>query len=562
MVVAQSITKSIALRAIRPTDREARLRHQLLKLKRYETYRKYPLLWAHDVLGKSPDNYKWSLHGDAYANHVWDGTENPMSTAWNALARQKWVGVAAATGTSKTYTAAQIVLWFLDCFEDAFVVTSAPKESQLTLNLWGEISKLIPEFRKTRPHTRVTKLRIQPNGLNPNHPFSDTWQAIGFVAGVGADEESATKAQGFHRENMLIICEEAAGMNSAVMTAFKNTCTATNNIILCIGNPDSETDELYKFCQLPNVLSVRISAYDFPNVVLNNEIYPGAVSRLSIDRRRAEYGEGTALFLSRVRGITPNDNENSLIKGSWVDECNVHHPNFKGQKHFTSDGERIIQSYNAVGADIANSENGDMACLAWGRGQFLDEVQEFQCPNATHLAYNLVYSNAELLDRGYSDYNTAKLVDYGINPSCIGIDTVGVGVATFNALYDQPINIEATSLSGGFWDDEGIIPCDAQGKPLFAFNGLRSQMYWALREDIRRGEVVFNIADQSLMARIKKELTMPKFVLSSGSVTIEKKENIVKRLGKSPNIADALAYWNWVRKGYRMKLGDLPVIFG
>ncbi len=551
----------VPLRNIKPTDREARLMLQLLKLERYENYRRDPLLWAKDVLGENPENFEWSLHGGAYKNHVWDGDENPLSTAWRALARKQWVGVAAATGTSKTYWLSRVMLWFLDCFEDALVITTAPKQDQLSLNLWGEVSKIVDQFAKTRPYTRVTSLRLQPEGFNNNYKYKDTHHAIGFVAGVVAGEEVATKAAGFHRKNMLIICEEMPGMSSAIFEAFQNTSVGSNNLMLGVGNPDSETDELYKFCQLPNVRSLRISAYDYPNVVLGKEIYHGAVSQASIDRRKAKYlSESHPLYLSRVRGITPSGSEHSLIKGSWIDMCNKHHPNFKGYKNYNETGERLMVSYNAVGVDVANSEDGDKACLAWGQGQFLIDVHEFQCPNAMHLAYNIIQSDDILFDKNRTIYNTRKIQDLNIMPQCIGVDTVGVGVSTLNTLLEE--NYEATSLSGGPWTEDGIIPHDAQGKPMYSFQGLRSQMIWELAVDIQNGNIVFDIEDAEVMARLKKELVTPKFLLSSGVVAIEKKEHIIKRIGKSPNMLDSVAYWNWVRKGYRLSVGVMPMVYG
>jgi phage terminase large subunit len=546
---------------MRATNRRSQILFEILKKKRYEAYRRDPLLWVEEVLGEKPESFKWSLHGGEYATHVWDGDKDPLSTAWQCLANQQWVGVSAATGTAKTFTAARIMLWFLDCFEDALVVTSAPKESQLTLNLWAEISKITKQFKKSRPFTRVTSLRLQPEGDNDNSKYKETWHAIGFVAGVGADESSATKAQGFHRKNMLIICEEAAGMNSAVMNAFTNTSLAANNLIFAIGNPDSETDELYKFSQLDNVRSIRISAFDFPNVVKNEEIYQGAVSRTSIDRRKVQYGEGSPLYVSRVRGMTPNDSEHSLIKGSWIDACDMHHPNFKGQRHFDANGNRILRGYNGVGVDVAASENGDAACLAWNEGQFFVDVHEFQCPNPTHLAYNLVMSDNELLDKRFLIYGTRKLTDLQILSPCVGVDTVGVGIATLNTLYDQ--GIEATALSGGVWTDESVpTPRDAEGKPLYTFSNGTTQWAWELRCDIENGDVVFDIQDRALMARIKKELTTFKYRISAGAVAIESKDHVKARLGKSPNMADALKYANWVRKGYRMQGGWLPMAYG
>ena len=60
---------------------------------------------------------------------------------------------------------------------------------------------------------------------------------------------------------------------------------------------------------------------------------------------------------------------------------------------------------------------------------------------------------------------------------------------------------------------------------------------------------------------IKRELCIPKYATKGNYIEIESKEQIKKRLGgKSPNIFDAVMYWNWVRKGYRMDKGFfLPI---
>lgn len=139
---------------------------------------------------------------------------------------------------------------------------------------------------------------------------------LGRVAGIGANEQSATKMQGFHRENMLIIIEEMAGVHPAAVTALKNTCTGENNLILGVGNPDSEYDQLHQFATLMGCRAYRISAFDHPNVVLKTTVIEGAVTIPSIDSRKLEYGVDSPLYLSRVRGITPNKSETTLIKKS------------------------------------------------------------------------------------------------------------------------------------------------------------------------------------------------------------------------------------------------------
>lgn len=512
-----------------------------------------PLYWLEHKLKEAPTDYHWSLLPE-YEDHQWDGDVDPLFNAWQSVANGHWVGIEAATGTSKTFFLSRLVLWFLDTHEDALVVTSAPKQDQLKLHLWSELTKVFHKFKKIRTKAEMLSLRLIVDAKGEvvetdeeSADFSKSWQAIGFVAGAGAEEQSATKAQGFHRKNMLIICEETPGMPSAVMTAFQNTCTGENNIILAVGNPDSELDELHTFCQMENVMHYRISAYDYPNVVLNNEKHPGAVTRASIERRKLKYGEASSMYMSRVRGISPAQSEDSLIKLEWIDACI---------------GKELINakySWNAVGVDVANSVGGDKAALCWGIGATLKELQEFQCPNASHLAYNLMLDDHQLREKKYGKYPTSKLKDYDIHANCIGVDAVGVGVSTVNEFLNNGMKV--TSLQGGEWKE--IIPLDTTGQPMWRFISLRAQMYWELREDFRAGAISIDLKDADLIRRMKKELTTIKFDQRGGTIAVEKKEDIKKRLGgKSPNMADAIAYWNWSRKCQRNQRIALPFSAG
>ena len=176
---------------------------------------------------------------------------------------------------------------------------------------------------------------------------------------------------------------------------------------------------------------------------MNKEHFSGAVTHASINSRTDVYGEGSPLWNAMVRGISPSQAADSLIKLEWIEKC--------VDKEFMEDE---LVGYNAVGVDVANSENGDKAALAWGEANILKWVEDFFCPNATHLAYNLAYDESELLLRNYTDYGTKKLKDYNISAECIGIDAVGVGVATVNAFIDMGYDVLA--LSGG--QNSDVIP--------------------------------------------------------------------------------------------------------
>ncbi|HZW38545.1 MAG TPA: hypothetical protein VFF33_04520 [Ignavibacteriaceae bacterium] len=422
------------------------------------------------------------------------------------MVNKKWVGVESATGTGKTFIGALITFWFIECFPNSIVVTTAPKQEQLSLHLWKEIRNLYPLFNKGE----LLKLRLRLNYGNDNRI------ALGFAAGIKADEESATKAQGFHAENMLIILEETPGIPMSVITALQNTCTSSNNLMLAFGNPDNQLDNLHRFCMLDNVEHIIISAFDHPNVVCKNSLLiPGAASMEGINRMKVRYGEESPLYLSRARGISPMQSIDSLIQVEWCIDA--------------KDNEYMDGDY-ALGVDAANSETGDKAAIALGKGNKLIEVNAFQCPDSGILGKRDIvrYMN-----------------DYKISADKVGVDGIGVGAGTINALKE--INIKVVN----------ILSASSPVKINSAENfiNLRSQMYWQLREDLRLKRIIIP-NDNELIT----DLTSIKWFLRNGKIAIEPKEEIKKRIGRSTNKGDAVVYWNWVRIRRSTYQGEWKVV--
>jgi hypothetical protein len=514
-------------------------------------YRSDPAAWLVERFGEDIKSIKWSEYPE-YKNHNWDGTTDPLWTAWNFLAHQRWVGVESASSTGKTYTLARIVFWFLDVYENALVVTSAPKRDQLMLHLWSEISRAFKKFKRIRPYAEMTTLRLRVDSRQTDDAEGDenSWMATGFVAGVKANEDSTTKAQGFHRENMLIITEETPGMPGPTLKAFTTTSTGENNLILAVGNPDSIVDPLHRFITdfRSKVEHVIISGLDHPNVKLGREVVPGAITRGSNKLKLDAYGEDNFFYQSRVRGICPAQSTDSLIRLEWIEQCII-----------GSDKYEDIPddwSSNALGVDVANSETGDKACLAWGQRNTLINLHEFHCPNANHLAHNVIYDDLYLQENGYTVYHTDKTGNYDIMPENIGVDAVGVGVGTINAFKDEGYDVKP--LQGG--PDKEAIPLDQQEKPLWNFTTLRSQMYWQARQDLQHRKVKISITDRQILNELKTELITPKYVSRQSGIVVESKESIKKRMGnKSPNKADSFVYWNWVRVDRKNTLGEMPI---
>lgn len=492
----------------------------------HTAYRTDPVGWAEAVLGVPQWSLRWSL-ADGYGAHETDGTPDPLATALDAIAKGEWTATSSGTGTGKTFGCAVLILWWLACWRDAVAVTVATKEDQQAKGVWREIGRHWPRFQEAFPDAELTTLRIR---MEPWR--GDAWGAWGVTAAPKAGEESSTAVQGLHAEHLLILVDEMPGVPAPVVTALVNTATGDHNIIAGWGNPDHQADPLATFARLQRVREIRISALDHPNVVTGRELIPGAASRRSVAMRREEYGEQGALYQSRVRGIAPEQSEHALIRLSWCQAAQQ-----RGADPV--EGKALRVGPKAMGVDVAQSENGDQAAVAAGVGAMLLTIRAFACPNATTLGRQV----------------WAQMKDEGVRPEHVGVDPIGVGAATVNALD------EACELAG--------LPrtqrCSGGAKPLPAlsraadgatmdwltdanrFRNLRAQMWWQLREDLRNGLIGLP-ADLELF----RELTIVQFKDEGAVVTIESKDEIRKRLGRSPDKADAVVYWNWVRPRTRV----------
>lgn len=483
-------------------------------------YQRRPIDFFVEVLHIPRHTLEWSQN-PGYAKHRWDGTREPIVAAMEGLANWENVGVESATGTGKTYNlGAAGMLWFLGSFPNSLVVTLAPKEDQLTANLWKELRKLFPHFKRRFPGARLIDLELRLRG-----GLDNTWGATGFVAGVGKDEESAQKARGFHAEHALYIFEETAGIHRAIHNAIQFTCTAPHNLQLKLGNPDNEQDELHKFCLRESTRHIRISAYDHPNVVAKDpSIVPGAVSQISIDEVNREYGKGSALANAMTRGIPPKESASALIRWQWLEEAAARYSDL-----------RYREGLPAIGCDVADKAGGDKIAIARGLGACVIELEAFQVGDKVKDASDLGAHLA--LEIGLE----------GIDEMHVGVDAVGVGSATVNKLKELGIHVVA--INGGSTKnldsgvDMDVLRDTKKGVvPVQLYDNLNSKMLWMLRQDLQHGRIALPY-DEELF----RQLTFRQWERRKGKIVVWSKETVVELLGYSPDLADAVVYWNYVR---------------
>lgn len=127
------------------------------------------------------------------------------------------------------------------------------------------------------------------------------------------------------------------------------------------------------------------------------------------------------------------------------------------------------------------------------------------------------------------------IISAGAGDAPVGIDVIGVGASA----YDSAVGV-CSAIAVNF--AEGTDATDKSGK--LRFRNVRAAAYWAMREalDPITGANLTLPDDPEL----KSDLCAPRWSLSGGRILIEDKDDIKKRIGRSPDAGDAVVIANYV----------------
>jgi Terminase-like family. len=173
----------------------------------------------------------------------------------------------------------------------------------------------------------------------------------------------------------------------------------------------------------------------------------------------------------------------------------------------------------AIGVDVARGGN-DQTVLAPLRADRFDEL--------------IKYPGAATPDGKTVSLLAEQAIPYKQTPK-IGVDVIGVGAAAYDAMNDGKRTVIGVNFGAG--SDK----YDKSKK--FKFANLRAEAYWKLREalDPDYGATLALPPDKELLG----DLCSPKWEVRTGRIYIESKEEIIKRLGRSPDCGDAVAIALW-----------------
>ena len=401
--------------------------------------------------------------------------------ALNTLSKSARLAIRSGHGVGKTCLEAWCVLWFLFTRPDARVVMTAPTIRQLYDILMAELSKWLKRSELLEELFEWQKTKVI---------FKATPENYYAVARTAAKPENL---QGFHAEHLLFILDEASGIGDDIFEAVEGALTGTDNKLLMCGNPTRNSGFFYRaFHEDRDIYAtMKVSSAE-----------SGRVSNEYCKRLIKQYGEDSDVVRVRVLGEFPKSESDGVIPLEWIEAAMM--------RESARAGELIL------GVDVARQGN-DLTAVAVRLGDDCLAIKTWRHADLMTTTGRIIHLLTELMTK------------YKKSRAELRIDDDGLGAGVTDRLKEvvKEKNIAAQ-----------VIGCHNGGKPRDnRYSNFISEAMFALRERLEQ-KLLTLPRDDNLAA----ELSTRHFSLNSADrIILEPKSQYKKRLGRSPDRADAVA---------------------
>lgn len=389
------------------------------------------------------------------------------------------ISIRSGHGVGKTALCSWLAVHFLLFRNDVKVIVTSPSFKQMNDGLIPEVQKWLakaPDWMVSNVESISDRIVRLPNGRN------------NFISFRTARKENPEALAGVHASHVLIIVDEASGVDEVVYETGQGALSTKGAIAVLIGNPTKPSGFFYKTqTSLSDLWWTRhVSCLD-----------SSRVSEEYIASQRRTYGEDSREFAVRVLGEFPESGADAVIPRSFVE---------------SAVGRDIEIKDNPLVWGIDPGRGGDPSGFVSRSDNAILEVAELRFDNVMRLV-GWVKTKWDALP-------TSK------RPEQIYVDSIGLGAGVYDRLDELGLPVMSVNVSE---------------------SAAMSERYMRLRAEIwykaRSWFEAFNVHIPSNLDKLEEfveELVMvEQKVLSSGKVDIESKEQMRRRGIKSPNLADA-----------------------
>ncbi|GAB3973783.1 hypothetical protein GCM10028806_28370 [Spirosoma terrae] len=455
--------------------------------------------------------------------------------------------VASGTARGKDYVTAVACFCFMfltpkwneegDLIDNTKVALSAPTDRQVKNIMMPEISRL---YNKAKRNGVILPGRLNVYDIRTEY---EEW----FLTGFKASEHNHEAWSGFHAVNTMFAITEASGISDDTFGAIEGNLQG-NSRILIVFNPNNTVGYAARSQKQDRWSKFRLNSLTAPNVIEKRQVIPGQVDyewitdklklwceeieadQVDIAQDDFEF-EGqwyrpTDIFRIKVLGKFPKAGKDVLIPQQWIEAAQERWVRY----HKTIRVDPYPKPLR-LGVDVAGMGR-DSTVFAHRHGNI---GKAFTKSNSGGEADHMEVAGRIV----HILKNDKKATAF--------IDTIGEGAGVYSRTKELGYESRALSCknSEAATDNSGEPLTDITGQRTFA--NMRAYLGWAVRDWLNPKNYPDNTPDVYMPmlppgGGFLEEATEIKYKwLSNGSIILEDKDDVIKRLKRSPDEFDAMA---------------------
>lgn len=444
-----------------------------------------------DPLGWSHWAYPWGQEGTELADMLGprEWQEGVLTDIGNHLQNPETrfqplrLAVASGHGIGKSALISMIIDWGMSTCQDCKIVVTATTDTQLRTKTWPEVGKwrrlsMVNDWFTTNATSVISN----------DQAHNKSWRADA----VPWSEHNTEAFAGLHNKGkrIILIFDEASGIADKVWEVAEGALTDEDTEIIWIafGNPTQNTG---RFAECFTRYRHRWICRQIDSRTVDG------TNKKEIEKWLEDFGEDSDFFRIRVRGEFPRASELQLIPQDWVAAA-------RKRPVYSTMRDGLVMSI-----DIARG-GADNNVIRFRRGMDTRSIRKIKIPGS------------ETRDTTKFALKVCTLIDEH-KPDAVFVDSTGVG----GPVADQIRKLRPQCV---------VIDINFGSKsPDPKYGNMRTYMWWQMREALRAGLAIEDDPE------LERELTAPQYTSDAKEVVwLEKKDDIKKRLGMSPDDADAL----------------------
>ena len=421
--------------------------------------------------------------------------------------------VKACHGAGKTFILAVAILWWLARYRDGIVLTTSATFRQVRTQIWSELHRLVANAKVPYPELNKTELKLRGDD--------------NFALGLSTNQ--AENFQGYHGKHVLIVADEAPGIEPEIWDAMAGVAAGGDVHIVMAGNPTTPSGPFYDAFHRERFSwnCISIDAFDSPNlegISLEQLLQIDPVERGPLDQNPFSYlvtkrwvfeqyfawwhgdEQSSPVWMARVRGQFPDQAEDALIKLRWLEGAKE-----RALRDLVEDsGRRLVAGVDVGGGQ---AETVVFVCETKGRTRRIIKMGAWRADDTRGPVVRF-------------------LAPYRNRLTSVRVDGTSIGHNFGLHLRDQGFPADLVNVG---------LPCPSrpdlgENDPSKRFANEKARLYQNLADAFERDEID-GLSDEMTigqLADIRYEID------SRGRMRIESKQKVRSRRRASPDRAEAL----------------------